>query len=93
MDHIEPSQGISTDEGISTIESISAAGDFRFANKRGRSDSAQRKRTGQLVDHPVKADDEVALSDVAHVSLLEEEGTSVSAVAADLGLTTAAVFG
>lgn len=32
------------------------------------------------------------LSAVAHVSLLEEEGLSVAAIAADLGLTTETVL-
>ena len=91
MDEIEPILGISNDEDVSSVAPITAAGDFRSANRRGRADLSHGKRNGQK--YTGKADDdEVVLSAVAHVSFLEEEGMSVNAIAADLGLTAEEVL-
>jgi hypothetical protein len=84
MGEIEPFHRISGDENTPAIDALTAAGDFHSANKRRRTDLAPRRRTGE---EPSVDADEVVLSDVANVSLLEEEGMSVSAIAADLGLT------
>jgi hypothetical protein len=89
MDQIESLLGISGDEDVPAIEPIAAAGDFHFANKRKRIDLSQRRNSHE---HAVDAHDEAVLSDVARVSLLEEEGMSVSAIATELGLTTALVL-
>jgi hypothetical protein len=85
VNDIEPLFGVSADEHTPTIERLGAAGDFRFASKRGRSDLSQGRQNQPR--YALKPDDKVALSAIAHVSLLEEEGMSVSAIAADLGLT------
>jgi hypothetical protein len=90
MVEIEPLQAISADEGASRIERITAAKDFRSALRRGRADLGQGRGDGRA--HATKTDDEAVLSDVANVSLLEEEGKSVHAIAADLGLTAEAVL-
>jgi DNA-binding CsgD family transcriptional regulator len=88
-DEIEPLHGISTNERTPTIESITALGDFRFAQKAGRSDLSQRRRIRQKSTVP---NDKVALSAVAQISLMEEEGMSVSEIAADLGISAATVL-
>jgi hypothetical protein len=72
MDHLEPLHGIPNDEDVSAVSPIAATGDFRFANRRRRNDSAQERRNGHELT--AKPDDEVILSDVAHVSLLEQGG-------------------
>jgi hypothetical protein len=90
MDEIEPMRGLSADEPTPTIERIGAAGDFRFANRRGRADLGAGKQDRQR--QAPKPDDEVALSAIAQVSLLEEEGLSVPAIAAELGLNTEQVL-
>lgn len=90
MDEIEPLRRIPADERTPAPEPTTAAGDFRFAPKRGRVGITLGKPNGNK--HTEGADDEVILSDVAHVSLLEEEGMSVDAIAADLGLTTEVVL-
>jgi len=90
MDEIETVNGPSADEHTPAIEAITPVGDFHSARKRARSDLAQSTRNTQK--DVLIADDEVVLSDIAHVTLLEEEGKSVSAIATDLGLTPAAVL-
>ena len=92
MDEIEPLQRISGDEPAPTIGAITAAGDFHSANKRGRADLDQRKRNGQKTTFTPTPDDVVVLSAVAQAILLEEEGMSISAIAAGLGLSTEAVL-
>jgi hypothetical protein len=90
VDEIEPLLR-TNDEYTPTIGAIAGAGDFRSASRRGRADLSRGQRNVQK--YTGKADhDEVVLSDVAHVSLLEKEGMSVNAIAADLGLTAAAVW-
>jgi hypothetical protein len=85
MDGIEPLAGVSADELTPAIERITAAGDFRFANKNRKADLRQGKRNGQEL--AVKLDDNVVLSAVAHVSLLEDEGLKFAVIATELGLT------
>ena len=90
MVEIEPLLGLSTDEYSSTIDGITAAGDFRYSPRRGRSDLIPGKPN---VHKPhVSEDDEVVLSPVTHVHLLEEEGKSVSEISAELGLPTETVL-
>jgi len=70
---------------------VAAAGDFHSANRIGRLDLSPSRRTRRRTVAKA-SDDSVLLSDVANVSLLEEEGLSVPAIAANLGLTTDAVL-
>ena len=90
MDEIEPLRGISTDEQTPTLEPITAIKDFRSAYKRGRPDLSPGNPNGNR--HTTRVDDEAILSDVACVSLLDEEGMSINAIAADLKLTTEEVL-
>ena|ERR1700722_20090583 len=90
MDEIEPLQRISGDEPAPTIGAITAAGDFHSANKRGRADLDPGK--GNTQKRALTTDDVVVLSAVAQAILLEEEGMSISAIAAGLGLSTEAVL-
>lgn len=89
MGDIEPLHGLSEDEKTTAAGWITPAGDFRSASKRGRGDSGEGNRNAQRASPT--PDDEVVLSDVAQVNLREEEGMSVDAIAADLGLTTETV--
>jgi DNA-binding NarL/FixJ family response regulator len=86
MDEIEPTFGVSANEQTPAIERITAAGDFHLANKSRKSDVSQGKQNGQR-QPALKPDDNVVLSSVAQVSLLEEEGLSVAVIAVELGLT------
>ena len=86
MDEIESFSEVSADEQTPAVERITAAGDFHLANKSGKSDLSQDKRNGPR-QHAVEPDDNVVLSPVAQVSLLEEEGLSVAVIADELGLT------
>src|ERR1700733_14008523 len=90
MDEIEPLQRISGDEPAPTIGAITAAGDFHSANKRGRADFDPGKRNGQK--STLTPEYEVVFSAGAQAILLEEEGMSISAIAAGLGLSTEAVL-
>ncbi len=90
MGEIEPIHWISGDESPSNVEAITASGDFRSANKPERFDMGPSRRNAQK--HLLNTEDEVILSDVAEVSLREEEGMSVTAIAADLGLTAGTVL-
>jgi hypothetical protein len=76
MDELKPLFGISTVEQMPTIDPIATTGDYRFAQKNGRSDLVQGRRNGKKF--AVKSDDDVVLSDVAQISLMGEEGMSVS---------------
>jgi hypothetical protein len=92
VEQIEPMHGISTDETPPTIDSIAAAGDFHHAPRRGRLD-LDRRASQQRHDHQAQPDaDQVVLSDVANVSCRAQQGMSASAIAADLGLSTAEVM-
>ena len=88
MDLLEPLTGISTDEETQAIEGVAAVGDFHFASRAGRLDAGP-VRLRRFARRP---DDSVALSDIANVSLREEEGMSASAIAADLGLSAETVL-
>ena len=78
----------SGDEDAPTVDAIGAVSDFHSASRSGRASlGLLQKSLTRLED-----DDAVVLSDVAEVSLREEEGQSVSAIAADLGLTPAMVM-
>jgi hypothetical protein len=90
MDALEPLQRVSAQEPAPNVGTITATSDFHFADRRGRSDQEQAKR--REPKRPEPQDDEVVLSDVAHVSLLEEEGLSVTAIAAGLGLSPSVVL-
>ena len=90
MDEIEQFYGVSADEHTPAIGPITAIGDFRFANKNRKANLRQGNRNGQ--DCVVERDDGVVLSDVAHVSLLEDEGLNVAVIATELGLTAEEVL-
>ncbi len=86
MDEIEPLHGSLIDEHTPIIQSMAAAAGFRFGGRGGRSVLAQGRRNSE--EYFTTPDDSVELSAVAHVSLLDGEGKSVSAIASELGLTT-----
>jgi hypothetical protein len=90
MDGIEPLAGVSADESTPTIERITAAEDFRSANKHRKMDLRQGKRPAP--ECAMELDDRVVLSAIAHVSLLEDEGLNVAVIATELGLTAAEVW-
>jgi hypothetical protein len=89
MGEIEPLFRISSEERTPTVDPAIAPTGFRFANRRGRLDSDQERQNRQR--HPESPDDEVVLSVIAQVSLLDEEGKSVADIAADLGLPSEVV--
>ena len=82
---------LSDDSGNSIIVRFAGSDDGPKRGGRRKTDLGHGKRNRQQ-QCPVELDDNVALSAVAHISFLEDEGLSVAVIAAELGLTAEEVL-